>query len=44
MKFYETPKLKIVLLESEENLLTSAEFPDDEYSDSDRDIDVDELF
>ena len=44
MKFYETPKLKIVLLESEENLLTSAELPDDEYSDSDRDIDVNELF
>lgn len=44
MKFYETPKLKIVLLESEEELLTSAELPDDEYGDSDRDIDTDTLF
>lgn len=44
MKFYETPTLETVLFETEEDLLTSAELPDDEYSDSDRDIDTDELF
>ena len=44
MKFYETPTLKTVLFETEENLLTSVELPDDEYSDSDRYIDTDELF
>ena len=44
MKFYQTPKMGKLRLEAEEELLTSAELHDDEYGDSDRDIDTDTLF
>lgn len=44
MKFYQTPTMEKLRLETEEVLLTSAELPDNEYVDSDRDIDTDTLF
>ena len=43
MKFYQTPTMENLRFEAEEVLLTSAELPDNEYVDSDRDIDTDTL-
>ncbi len=44
MKYYETPEMERIFLALEDVLAVSSLPDDEEYNDSDRDIDTDELF
>ncbi len=45
MKYYETPEMERIYFSVLEDLLVVSSLPDEEeYDDSDRDIDTDELF